>query len=505
MSPAFLLADGLPPAVESLGRTHPLAVHLPIGLVLGAFIVEGIRVLQRRNTVSPFTPVALWIGALGSVASTVTGLAFAEEHGGGDDLFWHRWLGILTTVALLGLAWMASRATREGKDDGTQVTPVLRGSLLACTLLLAWVGHLGGNMVWGKDYVLEPFRQAAEAGGPEGDDDAGDDGRAGTAAGAGVARGAAIDADDGRMTFYATKVLPLLDSRCYECHGNGKRKGGLRMDVRSSVVSKNEDGAWIAQPGDPAHSLLIERCLLPAEDDEAMPPEGDRLRASELDVLRKWIEDGVVMPEQPAAGDPAAKAAGAAARDAGAQAAGGAGAVPGLEPLSAGEIGEAASLRSKGINAVPVSAGASTFVVSMPGGKDVGDDDLSAIYPIAGRIEELSLARSSVSDAAMMSVPSMPMVRTVRVDNTKLTDVGITALLSRTLEAETVNLVGSGASDGVFTVLAKLPNLKRVYVFDTAVTAAGIDRFRAQRPGVQVVVGSAVPGTSGADGPPVTP
>jgi hypothetical protein len=307
------------------------------------------------------------------------------------------------------------------------------------------------------------------------------------------------------MTFYATKVLPLLDSRCYECHGNGKRKGGLRMDIRKSLVSKNEDGAWIAQPGDPAHSLLIERCLLPEEDDESMPPEGDRLKASELDILRKWIEDGVVMPEQPAAGEASAKASAPGSREGGAQVAGGSRAVPGLEPLSAGEISDAASLRSKGINAVPVSAGASTFVVSMPGGKEVGDDDLSAIYPIAGRIEELSLARSSVSDAAMMSVPSMPMVRTVRVDNTKLTDIGITALLSRTLDAETVNLVGSGASDGAFAVLSKLPNLKRVYVFDTAVTAAGIDRFRASHPGVEVVVGSAVPGTSGAEGPPVAP
>lgn len=505
MASAFLLADGLPPAVESFGRTHPLAVHLPIGLVFGAFLVESLRMLQRRNTASPFTPVALWLGALGSVASTVTGLAFAEEHGGGDDLFWHRWLGILATVALLALAWMVSRATRAAKDDGAQVTPVLRGSLLACTLLVAWVGHLGGNMVWGEDYVLEPLKEAAagEEGEGKGGDAASAVGRSGAAPATPGA--AAVGAADDRMTFYATKVLPLLESRCYECHGNGKRKGGLRMDVRKSVVSKNEDGAWIAQPGDPAHSLLIERCLLPAEDDEAMPPEGDRLKASELDVLRAWIESGVVMPELPDSGEAAPKDG--TGREGGARGvtAGREGSVTGLEPLSAGEISEAASLRAKGINAVPVSAGASTFVVSMPGGKDVGDDDLSAIYPIAGRIEELSLARSGVSDAAMMSVPSMPMVRTVRVDNTKLTDVGITALLSRTLDAETVNLVGSGASDGVFAVLEKLPNLKRVYVFDTAVTAAGIDRFRAQRPGVQVVVGSAVPGTSGADGPPVTP
>jgi hypothetical protein len=143
--------------------------------------------------------------------------------------------------------------------------------------------------------------------------------------------------------------------------------------------------------------------------------------------------------------------------------------------------------------------------VSIPGGKGVGDADISALIPIAAQIEELSFARASVSDAGMMQMPSMPFVRSVRVDNTALTDIGITVLLSRTLEVETVNLVSSGATDGVFTVLAKLPRLQRVYVFDTQVTAQGIDRFRATHPGVEIVVGSALPGTAGAEGPPVGP
>jgi hypothetical protein len=105
----------------------------------------------------------------------------------------------------------------------------------------------------------------------------------------------------------------------------------------------------------------------------------------------------------------------------------------------------------------------------------------------------------------MMQMPAMPVARSVRLDNTGLTDIGIIAVLSRTLEAESVNLVSTGATDTVFAMLAKLPNLKRAYVFDTKVTAQGIDEFRARRPGVQIVVGEAVPGTSGTAGPPVVP
>jgi len=177
----------------------------------------------------------------------------------------------------------------------------------------------------------------------------------------------------------------------------------------------------------------------------------------------------------------------------------------GLPALSDSQVAEAAALRGNGINAVPLSVGASTFAVSIPGGKGVGDVALAALIPIAPQIEELSFARASVSDAGMMQMPAMPLVRSVRVDNTALTDVGITVLLSRTLEAETVNLVSTSATDGVFTVLAKLPRLQRVYVFNTQITAQGIDRFRATHPGVEIVVGAAVPGTSGTAGPPVGP
>jgi uncharacterized membrane protein len=491
MSLLPVVADQLPPAAVAFGRLHPLVLHFPLGLVLAAFAVEALRALQRRRSCSPFTPVALWIGAVGAAASSMTGLAFAEEHGGGDTMFWHRWLGILSTAGLFAVAWLASRASRPG-DRGEQVVPVLRGSLLASAILVGWVGHLGGNMVWGEDYALEPLLPKPAPSGP-------DAARAdGTAAERKPAAAPAPDAASGddRMTFYATKVLPLLTERCYECHGNGKRKGGLRMDVRASVAGKDEDGRWIAQPGDPAHSLLIERCLLPAEDDEAMPPEGDRLKASELDILRRWIEDGVVMPEAAAPVAPQAAAPPPQARRSRV--------ADQLPALTAAEITEAAALRARGINAVPVAQGASTFVVSMPGGRDAGDANLSALFPIAGKVEELSLARSAVTDDAMMRVPPMPAVRSVRLDNTQLSDVGIAALLSRTTDAEVVNLVGTRATDAVFAALLQLPSLRRAYVFDTAVTGAGIEAFRARRPGVEIVVEQATAGVGNVDGPPVT-
>ena len=508
MHSAIVIADAVSPVLESIGRLHPIMVHLPLGLVFAALVVEVARLIQRRSSLSAFTPIALGLAALGAVVASGTGWFFSEGEADTSSLFWHRWLGIACAVVLIAVAWMAIRAARHAVN-AAQITPIVRGVLLAAALLVGWVGHLGGDMVWGENYVLQPILKAWNGGAPSASGANGDDatGSGSTAANT-TSKG---DSDADKLAFYTSKVLPILQDRCYECHGNGKHKGGLSMDVRSSLVSRDSNGIWIVQPGDPAHSLMIERCLLPAEDDDAMPPKGDRLKATELEFLRTWIAAGAVMPAGSGAiaANGSSGVRGAPVQESTADRRGPINApksrAAGLPALSDAQIAEAAALRGKGINAVPVSVGASTLSVSIPGGKGVGDADISAIIPIAAQIEELSFARASVSDAGMMQMPSMPFVRSVRVDNTALTDVGITVLLSRTLEVETVNLVSSGATDGVFTVLGKLPRLQRVYVFNTQVTAQGIDRFRATHPGVDIVVGSALPGTTGIEGPPAGP
>ena len=508
MHSAIVIADAVSPVLESFGRLHPIMVHLPLGLVFAALVVEVARLIQRRSSLSAFTPIALGLAALGAVVASGTGWFFAESEADTSSLFWHRWLGIACAVVLIAVAWMAIRAARHAVN-AAQITPIVRGVLLAAALLVGWVGHLGGDMVWGENYVLQPILKAWNGGAPSA---SGANGDGATGSGATAANTTSKgDSDADKLAFYTANVLPILQDRCYECHGNGKHKGGLSMDVRSSLVSRDSSGIWIVQAGDPAHSLMIERCLLPAEDDDAMPPKGDRLKATELEFLRTWIAAGAVMPAGSGAiaANGSSGVRGAPVQESTADRRGPINApksrAAGLPALSDAQIAEAAALRGKGINAVPISVGASTLSVSIPGGKGVGDADISAIIPIAAQIEELSFARASVSDAGMMQMPSMPFVRSVRVDNTALTDVGITVLLSRTLEVETVNLVSSGATDGVFTVLAKLPRLQRVYVFNTQVTAQGIDRFRATHPGVEIVVGSALPGTTGTEGPPVGP
>jgi mono/diheme cytochrome c family protein len=89
---------------------------------------------------------------------------------------------------------------------------------------------------------------------------------------------------------YSREVQPILTAHCYACHGpdEGKRKAKLRLDQRDSALKK------AVKPGDAAHSPLVER-IVSDDPEQVMPPPNskkERLSAAQIDVLRRWIDQG---------------------------------------------------------------------------------------------------------------------------------------------------------------------------------------------------------------------
>jgi hypothetical protein len=80
------------------------------------------------------------------------------------------------------------------------------------------------------------------------------------------------------------RVLPLLAVRCHGCHGAEQAKGKLRLHTREGVVR--------------ASTELLRRVSLPEGDEDRMPPEGTRLAAEEVDLLRRWIAGGTAWPDR---------------------------------------------------------------------------------------------------------------------------------------------------------------------------------------------------------------
>src|SRR6516225_7537681 len=60
-----------------------------------------------------------------------------------------------------------------------------------------------------------------------------------------LSRVAAAEPD---FNFFETKIRPVLVERCYECHGEKKQKGGLRLDGKAALL-KGGDSGPIVVPG----------------------------------------------------------------------------------------------------------------------------------------------------------------------------------------------------------------------------------------------------------------
>lgn len=94
---------------------------------------------------------------------------------------------------------------------------------------------------------------------------------------------------------FAHEVVPILRKHCVECHAGDKKKGGLSMNTRVSLLEGGENGA-VVTAGQTQKSKLIE-AIVSADPDVRMPPKGERLSPVEVATLRAWVEQGAVWTE----------------------------------------------------------------------------------------------------------------------------------------------------------------------------------------------------------------
>src|SRR5687767_563422 len=73
------------------------------------------------------------------------------------------------------------------------------------------------------------------------------------------------------LEFFEKRVRPVLIERCYECHGEKKQKGGLRLDSAAAVAKGGDTGPAVI-PGKPEESLLVE-AISGHDPDLQMPPK----------------------------------------------------------------------------------------------------------------------------------------------------------------------------------------------------------------------------------------
>ena len=97
------------------------------------------------------------------------------------------------------------------------------------------------------------------------------------------------------------EVLKLLQSKCFQCHGEALKMGNLDLRTRESSLKGGDKGPALL-PGDADHSLLIHRVTGQVAPKMPMPPM-PALTEAEIAVLKDWINQGANWgtQEQPSA------------------------------------------------------------------------------------------------------------------------------------------------------------------------------------------------------------
>tara|TARA_R110002096_G_scaffold26518_25_gene81860 strand:- start:5215 stop:6600 length:1386 start_codon:yes stop_codon:yes gene_type:complete len=91
---------------------------------------------------------------------------------------------------------------------------------------------------------------------------------------------------------YEEHVKPIFRQHCLKCHGNDKQKAGINLQSFGDAM-KGGSGGEILIAGRSSQSLLYQS-LIDEDDDLRMPPNKPPIPADQIEMVRKWIDTGML-------------------------------------------------------------------------------------------------------------------------------------------------------------------------------------------------------------------
>lgn len=97
---------------------------------------------------------------------------------------------------------------------------------------------------------------------------------------------------DPNAVSFRRDIAPLLVKNCVACHGAEKAQGNYRVDTFERLMKPGETEGTPLVAGKPGESELF-KLVSSTDKDERMPKDGDPLPAAQVELIRKWIEQGL--------------------------------------------------------------------------------------------------------------------------------------------------------------------------------------------------------------------
>ena len=416
---------------QFIGRFHPLAVHLPIGLLVLVPILEIAGI--SRPALREAAAFVLSFAFIASLGSLMLGYLLAYGSGeAGSTVTYHMWGGIALTI---GVLLCVRTRSSSFSIQSSSMLPFAYPLLLSGTLLtLIWTAHEGGSITHGSNYLTQYMPASLKH----------------------LTLGSTTQSQASNPTsFYTRHIHPVFDANCVSCHGESKTSGGLRLDSYDQLMRGGKDGPAIVS-GNPDKSLLLYRVTLPSSHKQFMPAEGKPpLRAEEIGWIRAWIQQGASPTD--------ATVAGVSIRE------------PQLDaPLI--PVGDYSALepaiqqmeKSQGAKLMPVSSKPSDGLVlyTVDVASSFGDAQLAQFEKFAPYIVEAELGRAAVTDASFDTLAKFTHLRAIHLEGTHVTGNGL-AKLAPLSQLTYLNLSGTQVTQAAVAPLAAMKNLHHLYLYDT--------------------------------------
>ena len=461
--------QGVSDIVLFFGRFHPLILHLPIGFLAIAFLLEMLSRFDRFKRYQPAVEIILLLGAGTAIVAAALGYMLAQGGGYNDDLLAiHQWLGIGVALASV-LSFVLLRQARSGK---AVMDKAYVGVFSVTVLALMGAGHYGGSLTHGSDYLTQympnPLRKVA--GLPPKEDKT-------------VKKITNLE----EAVVYTDIIHPILESRCVSCHNDDKKKGELMMHTVQALEAGGENGP-IFVAGNAEESPMIQRVHLPEEDEDHMPPEGkSQLTDEQIALLTWWVDEGApfdkTVAELTVVDEVQAVLNTLVDPDANKSE---------VEKLLASPVAPAdeatlTRLAGAGVSIMPLAADVSWLQASLPP-SGPGDSLVNALNAVAEQLTWLDLGNTQTTDEALKAIPNFKKLTRLHLENTQVSDAGL-QYLKELPYLEYLNLYGTQVSDEGLRQLAELKNLRKIYLWQTQVTPQAAAQLKEAAPHLEVNMG----------------
>jgi uncharacterized membrane protein len=435
---------------DFFGRFHPLLVHLPIGIFfLGAFLKAFS--LFKNNTEEyqealKFIKKACFFTAL---FTAITGylLSLSGEFSS-QILGQHQWSGIIFTI-LTGLFAFVNFKNRK----------IENAFWVILSVLLSVVGHLGGSLTHGEDYLSFSKKVNTKK---------------------------IQIADIQKAKVYEELVKPILESKCYACHSASKQKGELRLDTQQAILKGGKNGACL-KPGNVSQSQMIKRMLLPLGDEDHMPPKGKlQLTSNEIEVLRWWISENAPFEKNISQMQQNSEMKIVLASFQAAAIGTDINLIPSDKGADFDKV-KLAKFEEIGIVILPISKESNYLSVNILN-KNLDDNVWKNIEEIAGNILFFKSNKALISKKGWATLAKMKNLRSLYLNNSNIQNQDL-SLFSNLTELRILNISGTQIDAKGIISLKSLKNLQKIFIFESKIGQKEFILLQSFSPKVKIDTG----------------